>query len=185
VLSLAGTNFDKSTKASIDNIAAKTTLVSSTKLSIVIPAHAIATGLKINLTSTYGNATSTDSVTYVTAIASVTPAYGNGTILDVITVKGTGFTGRTFGAGVSKSAVSLVQGGFATTVGGPIPAAGTEYMCGNVQVESNTVLTCSLTAAVPDGAYTVLIVDEDATTAGDIGAATAFSRAATYTVSDF
>jgi hypothetical protein len=183
VVSLAGTAFDKSTKASIDNVAAKTTYVSATKLSIVLPAHAVGTGFKISLTSTYGTATSTDTVSFVRAIASVTPAFGNGTIGDVITVTGTGFRGRNFSStpALGVSEIALVKGGTALAVAGTVP---TTNLCGSVQVESDTVLSCSLTAAVTDGPYSVVIVDEG--TAGTaIASLTAISKSSTYSISDF
>jgi hypothetical protein len=186
-VALNGTNFDKSFKATIDNLAAKTTFVSATKLQIVLPAHSIATGLKIKVAGTYGIATSTDSVSFVAAIASVSPTFGNGTLGDVITVKGTGFLGRTFTAvpALNNSEVALVKGGYDTTVAtGAAPLAATASLCGSVLVESDTLLTCKLTAAVADGAYTAVIFDEGAAGTA-IAQATAISKAATYTVSDF
>jgi hypothetical protein len=186
-VALSGTNFDKSFKASIDNLPAKTTFVSSTKLQIVLPAHSVATALKIKVEGTYGSATSTDTVTYARAIASVTPAFGTGTVLDVITVKGVGFLGRTFTStpALGNSEIALIKGGYVTTPGvGAAPLAGTASLCGSVQVESDSVLTCSLTAAVADGAYSVVIFDEGAAGTA-IASVTAVSKAATYTVSDF
>ena len=61
----------------------------------------------------------------------------------------------------------------------------TTKLCDTVQVEDDNNLSCQVNGAVADGAYSVVIFTRDATTATNIGSATAISRSATYTVSDF
>jgi len=179
-VAITGTYFDKSSKASIDNVAAKTTLVSSTKLSAVLPAHAPATGLKITITSTYGTANTTDTVSYVPVVGTVAPAFGDGTAGNVVTLTGVGFKGYTFGAAAGNQEVVFVPGGTALVQG---TTAVPTTVCTAVQVETDKVLNCQAPALT--GAYSVAIVTLDSTAALVAAGSTILTRSATYTAADF
>lgn len=147
----------------------------------VVPAGTGATAGVI-VTSQGGSTTLTPTFNYLDAIK-VSPAFGTGTDNDVITISGSGFLVRDFAAAaVLDSAVAVVAAGTNIAVGQPVPVT---QLCDTVQVESDTVLSCQLNGALADGAYSVVIITRDGTTATDIGAATAVSRSATYSVSDF
>ena len=184
VVSLAGTNFDKTSKATIDNLPAKTKLVSTTKLSITLPAHTAATGLKISISSMYGTTTSTDTVSYVPVVGSVSPSVGDGVVGNVVTLTGVGFNSYTFGAAAGNQEVVFVPGGTTWTLG----AAGTgttvpATVCTAVLVESDKSLNCQAPALT--GAYSVAIVTLDATAAvADVGS-TVLTRNAIYVAADF
>jgi IPT/TIG domain len=141
------------------------------------------TTLAVKVTTEGGpSAAATQTFDYQDSVAVVAPAYGNGTDNDVIALTGTGFNARTFGAAVKNSAIALVAAGTNIAAGQTVPVT---KLCDTVQVESDTSLSCQINGAVADGAYTVVIFTRDATTAANIGAATAISRSATYTVSDY
>lgn len=160
-------------------------------LTVKAPAGtASATAVEVSVTTEGGAATvgtGTDNdYTYLNAI-SVSPVTGTGTLGDVITVTGTGFTaaGYDWTSAVTvdtASAIQLFQGAYTwdDTVDNGIndDAAGT---CGTVQVVSDTELVCKLVAAVPDGAYTVYVVEDKS----DDTTETAVSSSATYTAADF
>jgi hypothetical protein len=96
-----------------------------------------------------------------------------------MTVTGTGFAAMTFGAIGAGNAQVMLVAGLPTS---PVITASV-VACGNVQVESDTVLNCTLTAGVADGAWTVLVgVDASGTT---FTSTTAMSTSATYTVADY
>jgi hypothetical protein len=178
-VSVTGTNFDKTAKASIDGLAAKTTYVSATKVSAVLPAHAAGTGFKIKVSTIYGSAnTSTDTVSYV-PVAVVTPTTGDGTVGNVVNLTGSGFNAYTFGVAATNQVILFVPAG--TTVAGT--ALATLKVCTAVQVVSDTLLNCKAPAL--SGAYSVQIalVAAGAVNAGAV--VTSISKSATYTAAAF
>jgi len=129
---------------------------------------------------------------YVDAIK-ISPAFGDGTAGNVIAITGTGFLARTFQStiltGINQSVIVLnktlplyaIGGAYALAQG-----AGGQY-CTNIQVESDTSLSCKVPALAPGtvgGGYSVQIVDS-LTSATLIQAITAVSRSAQYSVSAF
>lgn len=201
---ITGENFTAKTTAKIGNLP-----IAGTKVVIGTGTSATATGGDDTLTGTIPAGTGTGKIVSVTTeggtvnalVATqkfdyldslkIAPAYGDGTAGNVIQITGTGFLARTFTNGAvptaTSSAIALnvatqtpaVAGTYASAVG----AAG--VYCGTVQVESDTSLSCKvpvLALATKSGAYTVQIVDGGASA---IGAVTAVSRSAQYTVSAF
>ena len=178
-----GTDFTSKTAATVDGVTAKTTYVSDIKLSVTLPKHSAATGLKMTLTSQYGSTDSGDTITYFPSLK-LSPAYGSGTVNTVITVTGSGFKGYSFGAAIDKQVVAFVPAGV-TLAGSDIDAD--LNPCGNTTyiVVSDTTLTCKAPALTP-GPYTVMILTRDHTTAADYYSSnTTVSRSAIYTVSNF
>jgi hypothetical protein len=191
-ITIVGTNFSKASVVRVDGVVAKTTYVDATDLTAVTPAHAAAATKTVTVTTESGIATSPATFTYLDTIK-ISPAYGDGTAGNVLSVTGTGFLTRSFVAGTptttvaNKSVVVLNLGGAAAP---PTGAYGTEkttggFYCTNVQVESDTTLNCQVPAIVTSvaGPYTVQIADGSAAT--NNAAITAVSRSATYTVSAF
>lgn len=140
------------------------------------------TDLPVVLTTEGGPVTATQNFDYLDSIKVNAPAYGQGNDNDVVSITGSGFSARTFGTAVKNSTIALVPAGTDITAGQAVP---TTTLCDTVQVESDTDLSCQLSGAVDDGAYSVVIFTRDATTAANIGTTTAVSRSATYVVSDF
>jgi hypothetical protein len=159
----------------------------------LVPAGAAGTAAVV-ITNEGGSATSggagVKAFTYLDALK-VAPAYGNGTLSNVISVTGVGFSGRTFSATAAASAsmIQVAKAGTNTTIVGPVTEATwaltTPVLCTAIQVVSDTELSCklpALTGAANAGPYTVQIVDSGAT---NLSGVTAVSRGATYTVSAF
>jgi hypothetical protein len=189
-LTITGDNFTTKATASING-----KLLTNTKVVVgastnddtitgTVPAGT-GTSLPVVVTTEGGpGTTSTQSFTYLDSIKVNSPAYGNGTDNDVISITGSGFAARTFNAAASvtgSTVIALVPGGSALAVAGTVP---TTKLCDTVQVESDTDLSCQISGAVTDGAYSVVLMSR-AATATAIATITAVSRSATYTVSDF
>lgn len=182
-VTVTGTNFTSKCKATVDGLTAKTTYVSATSLSIVLPAHSATTGLKVLVTGEYGSGSSTDTITYFPALKMST-AYGDGTANNVVTVTGTGFSSLTFGSAVDTHVVSFVKAATTFVSGTTVLATATD-LCTSVIVVKDTMLTCKA-PALSQGPYSVLIIKRHGTTAANYGSsATTFSRTATYTVASF
>jgi hypothetical protein len=179
-VAVTGTDFTKKSTTSIDGVSAKTTYVSDTKLSVVLPAHAAGTGYTIKVTTEYGSDLTTDTVSYVSVI-SVSPTYGDGTSGNVVTVTGTGFSGYTFGTAATDKVVVFIPAGTTLTAGTTTIAS--LNPCTSLQVESDTSLTCK--APTLSGAYSVVIVARHATTTTWASSTTQVSRSATYTAAAF
>jgi hypothetical protein len=180
-LSVAGANFTKASKATIDGLTAKTTYISSTKLSVVLPAHAVATLLPVKVTTEYGAASTTDTVSYV-AVVSVSPTFGDGTANNVITLTGLGFSGYTFATSATgDEVVTFIPAGTTLTAGTTTIAS--LNPCTSVQVESDTSLSCKAPAL--SGAYSVVIVTRHGTATTWGSSATTVSKSATYTAAAF
>jgi IPT/TIG domain-containing protein len=146
-----------------------------------VPAGSGAT-LPVVLSTEGGPVTATQTFTYLDSVKVNAPAYGNGTDNDVISLTGTGFSSRTWGTAAKQSTIGLVAAGTNIAAAQAVP---TTKLCDTIQVESDTDLSCQISGAVADGAYSVVIFTRDATTATNIGSTTALSRSATYTVSDY
>jgi hypothetical protein len=130
-------------------------------------------------------AANAQTFSWLSSLNVIAPAYGNGSVNDVITVTGSGFKTQVFAAAAAtKSQIYLVKGGSALAAGGTVPLPANSTLCDRVQVETDTTLTCQLNVAATDGAYTVVDVTDGAS-AVLIGAISSYSRGATYTVSDF
>ncbi|GLY27074.1 IPT/TIG domain-containing protein [Kineosporia sp. NBRC 101731] len=175
---VTGTNFSKTTTATIDGVKAAATYVSATKLSVKLPAHAAGTGFSIKVDNGYGSAMTTDTVSFV-PVVTVSPTSGNGTAGNVVTITGSGFSGRTFSevAGIS---IAFLPAGTAL-VSGTTTIASLDT-CTSVMVESDTTLSCKA-PALTTGAYSVQFLtalaseyDADYST---------ISKSATYTVAAF
>lgn len=139
---------------------------------------------------TYKALTATQQFSYLDALK-ISPNYGDGTAGNVISITGTGFKARSFqSVALSATGQSVIVlnktlpvyatgGAYASAVG----AGG--VLCTNIQVESDTQLTCQIPILAPAtaaGGYTVQIADGGAT---NISAVTAVSQSATYTVAAF
>ncbi len=182
-VAVTGTNFTKNCKATVDGVTARTTYVSATALSIVLPAHAAKTGLKVVVTGEYGSGSSTDTITYFPSL-SLKKAYGSGAANEVVTITGTGFSSYTFGSAVTNQDVVFVTAGTAWVAATSVIST-TAKECGTTIVVSDTTLSCAA-PALSEGPYTVMIINRDGTTSTKYGSsATPVSRAATYTVSSF
>jgi hypothetical protein len=179
---IVGTEFTKTSKATLDGVALGSVKVATDGLSLtgVVPAHAA--GASSIVVTTEGGSTSATTYTYVNAIK-VSPTTGTGTSGDVITVKGVGFTsGFTF---ASSSSVVLTRGAYSSADGdADLDVDSILYTCGSVQVISDTELTCELPTVAVDGSYSVVVVKNNAVAAGAPGASV-ISSSATYTVADF
>lgn len=175
-VALAGTGFTKATKTSVDGVAAKTTYVSATKLTVVLPAHAAGTGFKVRATSEYGSVLSSDTVSFVPVI-SVSPTVGGTASGQVVTLTGVGLDGYDFAAATTgKQVVVFIPGGVTPTTSTTIASLNP---CTSVNVESSTSLSCQAPAL--SGAYSVAIVTRHTTAANWGSAVTTLSRGATYT----
>jgi hypothetical protein len=194
-LTVVGTNFTKASVVRVAGTALKTTYIDSTGLTAITAAHVPVVGSLITVTTEGGSVTAPSAVkmTFLDTIK-VTPAFGAVATASVITVTGTGFLLRSFVTGASpaatavgKSVVVLNLGGQSvsgTGIFGSEGATGSFY-CGNVQVQDDSTLVCtvpSISAALV-GPYVVQIADGGGT-ANNV-AITAVSRSATYTVSAF
>ena len=149
-------------------------------------------GNLIVVTSEGGKSTTVGiaTFTYVNTLA-VSPESGDGTVKNGITLIGKGFLAKSFvatpaAAVATKSVIALSVGGTNLVAGGSIPVQG--LLCINIQVESDTSLTCELpdlTTAAKAGPYTVQIVDGAAGPVIGAAGLTAVSASATYTVGAF
>lgn len=181
---IEGTGFTKKSKVFFNDVAAtKVTFGDATSLKAVAPKHAPATDVQVKVVTEGGESddVAADNFDFISAIQ-VTPAYGDGTAGDVIEVSGVGFKTGVFGTAVNNKQIALVPAGTDLAAGQAVP---TTNVCNTVQVESDTTLSCQLAANVNDGAYTVVLIVRDGTTATNIGSASAVSRSAGYFVSDF
>jgi hypothetical protein len=180
-VSVTGANFAKTgTSATIDGLTTKSTYVSATKLSVTLPAHAAKTGLGIKVTTPYGSATTTDTITY-TPVITVSPSSGDGTVDNVVTLTGTGFSALTFGAAATNATVVFIPGG--TTLTANSTTLVSLHPCTSVVVESDTTVSCQ--APVLSGAYSVAIV-ANGSTAADYGSNVSTpSKSSTYTAAAF
>lgn len=182
-VTVTGTNFTSKCKATVDGLTAKTTYVSATALTIVLPAHGATTGLKVLVTGEYGSGYSTDTITYFPSVK-LTKTYGDGSANTVVSVTGTGFSSYTFGALVDNYVVAFVKAATTLTSGTTVLATATD-LCTNLIVVKDTLLTCKA-PALTQGPYSVMILKRHGTTAANYGSsATTISRTATYTVSSF
>jgi hypothetical protein len=155
-------------------------LLGDDTLTGVIPALPAGAGYLVKVTTEGGTSSTTTIATYTAEnTVSVSPRSSDGTAGNGLTVTGSGFAAMTFGAIGAGNAQVMRVAGLPTS---PVITASV-VACGHVQVESDTVLNCTLTARVADGAWTVLVgVDASGTT---FTSTTAMSTSATYTVADY
>jgi hypothetical protein len=173
-IAIDGTGFTTTSVVKVGSAVATNVKVSSdgTSLTAKVPAGtASATAVQVTVTTeggknTVGNALH-DDYTYTNAVA-VSPATGDGTAGNVVTVTGNGFNSLTALAGVY-----LKQS--AWTVAAPGTA------CSAFQVVSDTQLVCTLPVLATDGPYTVFVVGDNTV----LATASVISASATYTVADF
>lgn len=200
---ITGENFTAKTTAKIGSLP-----ITNTKVVLGTGTSATATGGDDTLTGTIPAGTGTGKAVSITteggtvnALTATTqafnyadaikiaPAFGDGTVGNVIQVTGTGFQSKTFSAtnAASTTIVVLNKPAVPLTVGSAIATASPagSFLCTNIQVENDTTLSCKLPAialATVAGPYVVQVVDLGAT---NISAFTAVSRSATYTASSF
>lgn len=194
IIVIRGENFTAKSTATVGGVAltkVKVEVGSSTTASATagddtltgtLPALTAGSGKAVVVTSEGGKSANAASTFTAENTVKVSPSGSDGTLGNGITVTGSGFLAlaANFSAtlAATNAQVVLVRG-LPTS---PVITANV-LDCGNVQVESDTQLSCTLTAAVADGAYTVLvIVDASGTT---LTSTTAMSASATYTVSDY
>jgi hypothetical protein len=176
VIAVTGSAFDKTVNATIDGVTAKATLVSATKVSVTLPAHAAGTLLKVKVSTQFGSASTSDTVSYV-PVVTVSPATGDGTAGNVVTLTGSGFSAMDF-SGSGTYNVVFEPGGAAPTTSSTVASLNP---CTSVVVESDTTLTCQAPALT--GAYSAAII-----TSASSNWATAVSqvsKSATYTAAAF
>jgi hypothetical protein len=204
-ITITGENFTAKTVASIGGVAlvkAKVVVGNGTSqtanqgddtISGLVPVGTVGTQAVL-ITTQGGSATAggagVKAFTYLDGIK-VSPTFGDGVAARVITLRGVGFSARSYAAttpAINKATIQVVKATTNTATGVAVAtyvtAVGTNY-CTKVQVESDTSLTCQMPAlvgAANAGPYTVQIVDVDGTVTS---AVTAVSRGATYTVSAF
>ena len=174
-IAIDGTGFTTTSVVKVGTAVATNVKVSSdgTSLTAKVPAGtASASAVRVTVTTEGGTTpvpgTATwDDYTYSNAVA-VSPATGDGTAGNVITVTGNGFSNFTANAGVY-----LKQS--AWTVAAPGTA------CSAFQVISDTQLVCTLPVLATDGPFTVFVVGDNTT----VTTASVISASATYTVADF
>jgi len=161
---ITGTGFTKKSVVKFGSLESPKVTVSTdgTTITATAPAQA-ATGSAIAISvtteggtnATPGTATD-DDYTYKNAVT-VDPQFGLNSTATTITVTGVGFKGSAYSfSGTSK--VLLVKGAYTKAVDatdGSTPAA----VCGNVQVVSDTELTCDTPNSLSDAAYFVTVVD--------------------------
>ncbi|MDQ1287654.1 MAG: hypothetical protein QG622_1219 [Actinomycetota bacterium] len=181
-ITLTGTNYTKATKVLVDGVAAKTTYVSATSLLAVLPAHAAQKDVPVKVVSEYASVTTAADANYVDYFPSitVTPASGNGGANQWITVKGSGFNALTFGAAATNQVVTLVPGGTTLTAATTVILTATKPCATLIRV-SDTQLSCLLPTPI-SGAYSVMIIARDGTTAANYGSTTIpIMKTGTYT----
>lgn len=176
-LTLNGTNFTRTTTASINGLKAAVTYLSPVKLRVRLPAHPATTGLRLRVTTAGGSAHSTDTVSYVPTLK-VSPISGNGVLGNIVTVTGSGFDSLTFSTQAGVSLVFVSAGQTLSTTA----SVNTLRLCTDVMVENNTTLSCkapafAAAAAGPYSLQLINVVNNRYTTA-----ASTVATAATYTV---
>lgn len=200
-ITVSGTNFTNKTTATLGGNALTGLKVATDGKSFtaVAPAHAAsATAVDLTVTTEAGKVTAngTSLYTYTNAIT-VSPTTAPKGVTTTLTVKGLGFSALTAWSTntssttasntASKAYVYLVKGTYDNTDNSGSKTLGQTHECVNVQVVSDTELTCDLTgaaAALTDGSYVVTIVD-DGSVAGTLTYQTAVSSTAVFTVADF
>jgi hypothetical protein len=199
-VTIQGENFTKKTTATVGglpltkvsvDIGASTTASTTAgddTLTGTLPAGTGAANLVVLTSEGGASLASAVNFGYVSTVG-VSPSSGDGTAKNGITVTGKGFTTKTFvslpaSAIAGTAVVALSKATTALTVGGAIPVV--TLLCGNIQVESDTSLTCELpvVAAAAFGPYTIQVVDGAAgpVIGANISGVTA---SATYTVGAF
>ena len=187
VVTVTGTNFTaKGTSATVDGLTAKTTYVSGTTISIVLPAHVAKVGVAVVVTTPYGSGTSTGLITYFAVLKLPSTSNTNGAAGVAQTIQGVGFASLSFGAPgtiASQQDVLFVPAGTTLTSGTTTIAS--LKACTNVIVVNDTTLTCKA-PALSNGPYTVMVVQGDATDGSKyLSSTTTISKSATYTVAPF
>ena len=184
-VTVTGTNFTKSCKATVDGVAAKTTYVSATALSIVLPAHAATTtNLAVRVTGEYGYGDSTDTIAFYPTLK--LGASSGGTATTTLTITGAGFSSYTWEAyanpaGTTTGSYNIGFLNATETVAQGTAVAGLDS-CASIIVVSDTKLTCKTKNNLALGAYTVVIYQAHTTTLQLGKLASTFSKSATYTV---
>jgi hypothetical protein len=188
---IVGTNFTKASKVTIGGTAATAVkFVDATTLQATVPAHAVAAAVQTKVTTEGGDSADVagDNFGFVNAIT-VSPTVGNGTSGDVLTIQGTALDTYTWSGtfAASSSHIMLVRAGTTlangTDLSGGAPAGST--LCNTIQVDSPTSLTCQLAANVADGAYSVVLLTVNGSSAIVAASSSSLSRSATYAVADF
>jgi hypothetical protein len=171
-LAVVGTGFTRTSVVKVGGVLATGVSVAADGLSLTakVPANAAATNAKVEVTTDGGVSgnTAADDYDYVSSV-SVSPVTGDGTVGNVITVKGRGFDALVAGTAevyVGEGAWLLTNTGTAVT---------------SWHVVNDTTLVAVLPALATDGAYTVFVVTDDSAN----GNASVVSSSATYTVADF
>ncbi|GAA3607046.1 hypothetical protein GCM10022223_23740 [Kineosporia mesophila] len=177
-VTVTGTQFSKTTTATVDGVKAAATYVSATKLSVKLPAHAAGTGYKIKVDNGYGAASTTDTVSFV-PVVTVAPTSGSGVAGNVVSVTGSGFSGRTFDTTAGVTVVFLPAG---TTLTSGTTTIASLKTCTSVMVESDTSLSCQA-PILTTGAYSVQLLNAVASKY-DSDYST-ISKSSTYTVAAF
>jgi hypothetical protein len=187
---IVGTNFTKASKATIGGTAATVKYVDATTLLATVPAHDVASNVQVKVTTEGGDTADVagDNFSFVNAIT-VSPTVGNGTSGDVLTIQGTALNTYTWSGtlAASSSHILLVRAGTTlangTDLSGGAPTGST--LCNTIQVDSPTSLTCQLAGAVSDGAYSVVLLTLNGSSAIVAASSSTISRGATYAVADF
>jgi len=197
---VTGTNFTAASAVKFGSIASPKVTVAKDGLSLVAVAPAQTGALAVSVTTEGGAnaAPSTgtwDDYTYTNALTVAPSAVVHG-VLSTLDITGLGFSALTsWSAAVSSIApassavahVYLVKGLYDSTDNSGAKTNPESLECVNVQVVSNTEITCDMTTSTrtsDDGAYSVEIVD-DGTRAVAPTFQTVVSSGATLTIADF
>jgi IPT/TIG domain len=194
-LTVTGENFTTKTTATVNGLAltgVKVVIGTGTTASGnsgddtitgIVPAGS-GSAKAVVVTTEGGPVSAAQAFAYLDAVK-VSPAFGDGTVGNVVTLTGVSFKTRSFASTPTalKSNVALVKAGVSLAVGAAAPA----LLCTNIQVVSDTELNCQLPSVVAAsaGAYTIVIDTLDNAGTPLVAAASAVSRGATYTVSAF
>jgi hypothetical protein len=183
---VTGTNFTATSVVKFGTFVSPKVTVAANGLSLtaVAPAQPAA-AVAVSVTTEGGtNATPStatwDDYTYTNAIA-VSPNLGDGTVGNVITVSGVGFTNALNTVTNANAAVVFTRAGMTT-------ATDDVAKCSAIQIISDNEITCvtpALTAANVGAFIVVVTTDDTSATGGASAYETVVSLSATYTVAAF
>jgi hypothetical protein len=188
-VTVVGTGFTSKLTATIAGVALTNVKVTgTTSFTAKVPAHAAAASLDL-VATTEGGPSATNAkakYTYLDAL-SISPQVGaiaGGTVLDIL---GVGFSALTFDTSNTNNAANrayiyFVPGLYNNATNSGAKTLGQTGTCGNVQVVSDTELTC-VTPAITQAAYSVTLVNDGSV--GGAGTPSAVSAASTFTYAPF
>jgi hypothetical protein len=174
---ISGTGFTPTTKVMFGTVASPKVTAARDGLSVTAVAPAQAAGAVAVSVTTEGGTNPTpgtaswDDYTYVNAI-SVSPAFGDGTAGNAITVTGVGFTAGITGA---NSGVVFTRAGMTT-------ATDDIAKCSSIQIVSDKELIC-VAPTLADGAYIVVATSDD--TSASAAFQSVVSSSAVFAAADF